>query len=448
MAFKYGHLLMEERQANVDGGGVVCYDKLPMRNSKHLMTPIRKYFPAGRSFLLGLAAVVCASFAGCMNNSTDTTNPIMLSPLQLELVPIASGFTQPLDLQAPDDNTDRLFVVEQGGKIKIIPSNGPVLSTPFLDIGGKLNNCSGEEGLLGLAFHPQYATDPRFFVNYTSNCGGALQTVIAEYTASTGDANLADATSERILLTVDQPFSNHNGGGLAFGNDGFLYIALGDGGSGGDPNGNGQNINGLLGKILRIDVDSTPAMGLQYAIPPDNPFVNLAGRDEIWLYGLRNPFRFSVDHATGDLWIGDVGQDSFEEVDRITPQEGGANLGWNIMEGTHCFNPSTNCPTAGLTFPIFDYPHNPHLGDETVIGGYVYHGTRIPPLAGVFVFGDFISGRIWMLTQTSQGAWIRTEVSSTAANDLSAFGQGLDGELYVVRYSTGVVAHIHQAGTP
>jgi glucose/arabinose dehydrogenase len=446
IVYKFEHLLMEEGLANLDGGCAVCYDKLPMRNSKHLVTNIRKFFPAGRLFLLGLAAVVCASFAGCMNNGTNSTNSIPLTPLQLELVPVASGFTQPLDLQAPDDNTGRLFVVEQGGKIKIIPSSGPVLSTPFLDIGGKLSSSSGEEGLLGLAFHPDYATNPRFFVNYTSNDGGVLHTVIAEYTASSGDANIADATSERILLTVDQPFTNHNGGGLAFGNDGFLYIALGDGGSGGDPNGNGQNINVLLGKILRIDVDSAPAMGLQYAIPPGNPFVNLAGRDEIWLYGLRNPFRFSVDHSTADLWIGDVGQDSFEEVDRITPQQGGANLGWNFMEGTHCYNPPSNCTTTGLTFPIFDYSHAP--GDETVIGGYVYHGTRIPPLAGVYVFGDFISGRIWTLTQVSPVAWVRTEVSSTAANDLSAFGQGLDGELYVVRYSSGVVAHIHQAGTP
>lgn len=386
--------------------------------------------------------MVCASFAGCTKNSTDT---ITLSPLQLELVPVAGGFSQPLDLQALDDNTGRLFVVEQDGRIEIIPSNGPVPAVPFLDIGGKLSSGSGEEGLLGLAFHPQYATNRRFFVNYTSGSGG-LHTVIAEYTASIGDADIADSTSERILLTVDQPFTNHNGGGLAFGTDGFLYIALGDGGSGGDPQGNGQNINALLGKILRIDVDSPPAMGLQYAIPPSNPFVNQTGHDEIWLYGLRNPFRFSVDHATGDLWIGDVGQDSFEEVDRITPQQGGANLGWNIMEGTHCYSPSSNCPTAGLTLPIFDYSHTP--GDETVIGGYVYHGTRILQLAGVYVFGDFISGRIWMLIQNSQGTWRRTEVSGTAANDLSSFGQGQDGELYVVRYSSGSVAHIHQAGTP
>jgi len=395
-------------------------------------------------FVLGLTVVVCASLAGCMNNSTSSKNT---TPPPLELVPVADGFSQPLDLQAPDDNTGRLFVVEQGGKIWIISSNGQVLSTPFLDIGGKLSSSSGEEGLLGLAFHPNYMSNRRFFVNYTSNDGGTLHTVIAEYTASTGDPNLADATNERILLTVDQPFSNHNGGGLAFGNDGYLYIGLGDGGGAGDPNGNGQKLDTLLGKILRIDVDSAPAPGLQYAIPPGNPFSKPAGLEEIWLYGLRNPFRFSVDHATGDLWIGDVGQDSYEEVDRITPQQGGANLGWNIMEGSHCYN-SNSCSTNGLTLPIFDYAHDPHLGDETVIGGYVYHGMRIPQLKDVYVFGDFISGRIWTLTQDSPNQWMRTEILTTAIDDLSSFGQGQDGELYVVRYSSGAVAHIHQIGTP
>jgi glucose/arabinose dehydrogenase len=413
-----------------------------MRNFTQILADSRKYLPPGRLFLPGLAAVVCASLAGCMNeNNALKGNP----PPTSELVPVADGFAQPLDLQAPDDNTGRLFVVEQGGKIKIIQSDGSVPAAPFLDIGSKLSSRSGEEGLLGLAFHPRYATNRRFFVNYTSNSGGVLHTVIAEYAASAGDPDLADPTSERILLTVDQPFTNHNGGGLAFGNDGFLYIGLGDGGSGGDPLGNGQDTNTLLGKMLRIDVDSAPAPGLQYAIPPDNPFVNRSGRAEIWLYGLRNPFRFSVDHATGDLWIGDVGQDSFEEVDRITPRQEGANLGWNIMEGTHCYPPSSNCRTAGLTLPIFDYSHA--QGDKTVIGGFVYHGTQLTQLAGAYVFGDFISGRVWTLTPNSQGQWVRTPILTTAAEDLSSFGQGQDGELYVVRYFSGSVAHIQQIAT-
>lgn len=402
----------------------------------------RKYPPARPLFLLGLAAGLCAIPAGCMKNSTSST---LSSPSQLELVPVATGLSHPLDLQAPDDNTGRLFVVEQGGRIKIIQSNGPLPADPFLDIGSKLSTGSGEQGLLGLAFHPQYATNRRFFVNYTSGSGG-LHTVIAEYAASTGDANLADSASERILLTVDQPYGNHNGGGLAFGNDGFLYIGLGDGGSGGDPQGNGQNTDALLGKILRIDVDSPPAPGLPYAIPPTNPFVSQSGRGEIWLTGLRNPFRFSIDHVTGNLWIGDVGQDRYEEVDRLTPQAGGANLGWNIMEGTHCFTPPSNCPTAGLTLPIFDYSREE--GDKTVIGGYVYRGTKTPRLAGAYVFGDFISGRIWTLAQNSKGSWDRTPILTTAANDISSFGQGPDGELYVVRYSSGAVARIQQTGAP
>ncbi len=373
-----------------------------------------------------------------------------LSPLQLDLVNVATGLTHPLDLQAPADGTGRLFVAEQGGKIKII-QNGQVLATAFLDIGAKLSNSAGEEGLLGLAFHPQYATNRRFFVNYTSFAGGALHTVIAEYKASAADANVADP-AEKILLTVNQPETNHNGGGLAFGYDGnqrFLYIALGDGGGGGDVHGtigNGQDTNTLLGKILRIDVDSVPAPGLQYAIPSSNPFVNQAGLDEIWLYGLRNPFRFSFDQPTRNLWIGDVGQGAFEEVDLLTPLQGGANLGWRCREGTHTFNFTANCQTATLIDPIFDYPHA--NSDATVIGGYVYHGTLIPQLANTYVFGDFISGHIWTLTQDAQSQWVRTQVLTAGAGNLSAFGQGQNGELYTAGYSSGVISHIHQVGTP
>jgi glucose/arabinose dehydrogenase len=412
-----------------------------MRHLTNSFPKLREGFPAAHGYILAFAAAAALFSTGCTKDTTDSTST---SAIPLELVPFAAGFTHPLNLQAPDDHTGRLFAVEQGGRIKIIRSDGQVNSAPFLDVSGNLSSASGEEGLLGMAFHPRYASNGRFFVNYTSGNGG-LHSVIAEYAASAGDDDQADPSSERILLTVDQPFPNHNGGGLAFGTDGFLYIALGDGGSGGDPNGNGQNVNALLGKILRIDVDATPAAGLAYAVPPDNPFVNRNGRDEIWLYGLRNPFRFSVDPATGDLWIGDVGQDSFEEVDRIGAQEGGANLGWNIMEGTHCYQPPANCPTAGLTLPIIDYPRD--RGDRTVIGGYVYRGKGIPGLTGKYVFGDFISGRIWTLTQKPSGAWVRAEVLTTAGNDLSSFGQDPNGELYVVRYSSGVVARIRPAGS-
>ena len=392
--------------------------------------------------------------SGCSGGSMSNPPPPPPPPtLQVELVQAASGFANPLDIQQPKDGSGRLFVVEQGGKIKII-QNGSVVVTPFLDVVGRQGFTSGgETGLLGLAFHPQYAQNRRFFVNYTRSIGVQLQTVIAEFTASSTNANLTDPTTENILFTVNQPEPNHNGGGLAFGYDGnnqrFLYIALGDGGGGGDQHGtigNGQDTDTLLGKILRIDVDSAPAPGLQYAIPSNNPFVNAAGRDEIWLYGLRNPFRFSFDQPTRNLWIGDVGQGAFEEVDLLTPQQGGANLGWRCKEGTHDFNITANCQTATLVNPIFDYPHA--NGDATVIGGYVYHGTNIAVLAGNYVFGDFISGRVWSLAQDNQGNWVRTFLVNAGANDLAGFGQDANGELYIARYSSGVVSRLHQVGTP
>jgi glucose/arabinose dehydrogenase len=409
--------------------------------------------PGQRSAVSGLFASVLAvlmgiaGLDGCSGGSASNPPPPPPPPTaQFDLTTVATGFTNPLDIEQPNDSSGRLFVVEQGGLIQIIQSNGTRATSPFLDVRGRSGFTSGgETGLLGLAFHPMYAQNRRFFVNYTRNIGGQLQTVIADFTASQSNANFADPSTENILFTLDQPFSNHNGGGLAFGKEGFLYIGLGDGGSGGDPQCNGQNINVLLGKMLRIDVDSTPAAGLNYTIPPDNPFVNQTGRDEIWLYGLRNPFRFSFDSATGNLWIGDVGQDSFEEVDLLTPQQGGSDMGWNIREGKHPFSSSCSQTGSTLTDPIFDYDHM--QGDETVIGGYVYHGTKAPALAGVYVFGDFISGRVWTLTGSGQ-SWTRTLLFNTAANDLAGFGQDRAGEIYLARYSTGAVARVHQVGQP
>jgi len=389
------------------------------------------------------AATLCLS---CSSGGTSTQPPPPPPPATFDLVQVANGFSTPLDIQQPDDTTSRLFVVEQGGHIQIIQSNGTRAATAFLDVTGRAGFTSGgETGLLGLAFHPNYKNNRRFYVNYTRNSGAQLQSVIAEFAASSSNVNFADPTTENILFTVDQPFANHKGGGLAFGKDGFLYIGLGDGGSGGDPQGNGQNTNTLLGKILRIDVDSARSPGLNYAIPPTNPLVGHGGRGEIWLYGLRNPFRFSFDTVTGDLWIGDVGQGNFEEVDHITSAQGGANLGWNIMEGTHCFLPATGCSMAGLTLPVFDYDHS--QGDDTVIGGHIYHGTKAPGLAGLYVFGDFISGRMWTLTQTGT-TFTRSNLFTVAANDIAAIGQDQLGELYVARYSTGAVSRIHQVSQP
>jgi glucose/arabinose dehydrogenase len=302
----------------------------------------------------------------------------------------------------------------------------------------------GESGLLGLAVHPNFATNGRFFVNYTRMAGAQLQTVVAEFTAVPAGSNVASGATERVLFTVDQPFTNHNGGGMAFGADGFLYIGLGDGGSGGDPLCNGQNLNTLLGKILRIDVDGARPAGQQYVVPPSNPFANQPNaRGEIWVYGLRNPFRFSFDKANLiDLYIGDVGQNAFEEVDLVT--SGGANLGWSLFEGTHPFSSGCSIAGAAPTGPIFDYSHA--AGDSSVTGGYVYRGASIPDLAGVYVFGDFVSGRVWTLSRNAQGQWIRSAdpALSMGGGNLSAFGQSQDGELWVVRYSTGEVARIRQ----
>jgi len=391
-----------------------------------------------------LIAVLISANLSCGGGSSPAPGPGPgpgPGPAQFDLVTVATGFTEPLDIQQPNDGSGRIFVVEQVGLIQVIQSDGTRASSPYLDITGLPGFSSGgETGLLGMAFHPQYAQNGHFFINYTRDIGAGLESVIAEFTVSAGNPDFTDPASENILFTLSQPFSNHNGGGLAFGADGFLYIALGDGGDAGDPLCNGQNINTLLGKILRIDVDSAPDFGLNYHIPSNNPLVG-QGRGEIWLYGLRNPFRFSFDSANGNLWIGDVGQDAYEEVDLLTPQQAGANMGWNLREGTHPFSSSCTQTGSTLTDPIFDYDHS--QGDETVIGGYVYHGSAAPGLAGAYVFGDFISGRVWTLTGSGQ-SWTRTFLFDTASNDLSSFGQDQAGELYVARISTGEIARIQQ----
>ena len=346
-------------------------------------------------------------------------------PLVLTLTPVLSGLNSPVDLQNAADGSGRLFVVEQQGQIRIV-SNNSLVPTPFLDI-TSLVDFGGEKGLLGLAFHPAYSQNRRFFVNYDRVVSGQMQTVIAEFQTSASNPNQADPNSQRILFTVNQPFPNHKGGQLAFGPDGFLYIGLGDGGSAGDPLGNAQNRQVLLGKMLRIDVDHT-SPGLQYAIPSDNPFLNGVDRGEVWAYGLRNPWRFSFDVPSGRLFVADVGQDKFEEIDIL--QKGG-NFGWNIMEGLHCFKPSSGCNMTGLILPITEYDHS--QGDA-VIGGYVYRGAAIPRLSGTYLFSDFESGTIWGLTENSTGQWTRSQLIAGGRN-ISSFGRDEAGELYVLDYS-------------
>lgn len=378
-------------------------------------------------------AILAAAFllnAGCSSPSSSSTSPLP----NLTLTPLVSGLSSPLGLEQANDGSGRLFVVEQGGTIRII-QNGSVLSQPFLDISGKVIT-GGEMGLLGLTFHPNFQQSGKLYINYVRSSSGQIQSVIAEYQLAASNPNQADPASERILLTVNQVgnFNNHKAGQLAFGPDAFLYFGLGDGGSEGDPFGNGQNTQTLLGKLMRIDVDAT-SPGLQYRVPPDNPFAGGGGLPEIWAFGLRNPWRFSFDRATGRLFLADVGQDSFEEVDIVTK---GGNYGWNIMEGFHCFNPPSGCNMAGLVLPIAEYSH---AEGNAIIGGYVYHGAAIPALQGAYVFGDLGSGKIWALTQTSPNTFSRSLLATTGKLT-SSFGQDQSGELYLVDYGGGNIFKI------
>jgi glucose/arabinose dehydrogenase len=337
---------------------------------------------------------------------------------------VASGFSFPLDLQSVAGDVERLYVVEQGGRIRIV-RNGQIQATPFIDISGRLST-GGERGLLGLAFHPGFASNGRFYVNYTNPSG---DTHIAEFTADSADA--ANPASERVLLVVPQPFSNHNGGGVAFGDDGHLYIALGDGGSGGDPLGNGQALDTLLGKILRIDVNT----GAPFAIPLDNPFLSTPGaQPEIWAHGLRNPYRIAFDPATGNLYIGDVGQRRREEIDvGLASEGGGENYGWNVMEGVECFSPSSGCDRTGLRLPVLDYSHGEGC---SVTGGVVYSGCRMPDLVGTYFYGDFCTAFVRSFRLAGGEATEARDWSEDidGVDQISSFGSDAQGETYVVDY--------------
>lgn len=347
---------------------------------------------------------------------------------QIEFRPIATGFARPVYLTHAGDGSGRLFVVEQAGVIKII-RDGQTLATPFLDIRDRVEmgaRTGDERGLLSVAFHPKYKENGRFFVNYTARKQGVLKSVIAEYKTSQTNPDIADRT-ERVILEIEQPFANHNGGLNKFGPDGFLYIGLGDGGAAGDPLNAGQSLDTLLGKILRIDIEKEP-----YAIPQENPFAGQANaKSEIWAYGLRNPWRFSFDRCTGRLFAGDVGQNRLEEIDLI---EKGKNYGWRIMEGSQCYDPPTLCNTQGLELPIAEYDHS--LGCS-VTGGYVYRGTQYPALIGHYLFGDYCSGRIWSLVPESAGRWTMRQLIDSPFN-ISSFGEDEQGELYLVHYGGAV----------
>jgi glucose/arabinose dehydrogenase len=343
-----------------------------------------------------------------------------------KLTRVASGLKSPVFITGAGDGSGRLFIVEQPGRI-LVMKNGQVLPTPFLDIRSKIA-FGGERGLLGLAFHPDFALNGVFVVDYTRSTGHVGDTIIARYRAVPG-SDVADPSSAQILLTISQPQANHNGGMVTFGPDRYLYIGMGDGGNGGDvgaghaPQGNGQSVTTLLGKLLRVDVGATGG----YSIPPTNPKISSSALGAIWAYGLRNPWRFSFDRATGALYIADVGQDAWEEVDVRAPEDrGGENYGWPVFEGTHTYRAGVRL--TGDVKPVAQYDHS--SGDCSVSGGYVYRGQKIPSMFGFYVFGDYCSGRVRTLVNF-QGHW-RMSVLLDTSYLISSFGQDDAGELYLV----------------
>jgi len=344
----------------------------------------------------------------------------------------ALTFSSPVDIQNAGDGSNRLFVVEQAGVIKVFKNDSAIAtSTVFLDIQQKVTS-GGERGLLGLAFHPDFKTNGFFYVNYTQ--GNPLKTVIARYKATDQSLSRADAASETILLTINQPYDNHNGGSIQFGKDGYLYIATGDGGSGGDPLNNAQNRKSYLGKILRLDVNSTGKGN--YGIPSDNPYAaNTEGfYPEIFAYGLRNPWKISFDKTSDLLFAADVGQNEREEINLIAK---GGNYGWRIKEGIDCYNPSSNCNSSGLTEPIHDYSQA--KGDKSITGGYVYRGSKVSSLAGKYLYGDYISGRIWSLT-VENGKVANNTLLFENKGAVSTFGQDEAGEVYFANYRNGKIS--------
>ena len=350
------------------------------------------------------------------------TPPFEPAAVTLALEPVAEMPGRPLAIANAGDGSGRLFVAEQGGLVWIA-RDGRLSDRPFLDASSR-TAAGGERGLLGLAFHPRYPDDPRVFVDYTDLDG---DTVVSSFRVDPADPERVDDGSESVILRIDQPYGNHNGGAIAFGPDGMLYIATGDGGSGGDPHDNGQRLDTLLGKILRIDVDR-PDDGRGYGIPAANPFLGRANaRPEIWLYGLRNPWRITFDRATGDLWIGDVGQGSYEEIDVArTGAGGGANYGWARMEGFHCYPSGDGCARPELTLPVAEYGHDAGCA---VAGGAVYRGSAHPTLVGGYVFADYCSGFVWVL---DAGATDRQEprLVLQSGRQIAGFGEDEAGELY------------------
>ncbi len=391
-----------------------------------------------RKLLISISLILVLSISALVlswrtlngSSQTQTQNPLDVAFPNLT-------FNQPLGIYSPNDGTNRLFVVEQPGTIRVFNNSATATSSSvFFDISSRVVY-GGEQGLLGLAFHPNYTSNRYFYVDYVA--ANPLRTVISRFSVSPTDPNQAETGSEFIILEINQPYSNHKGGQLAFGPDGYLYIGVGDGGSEGDPFGNGQNRSTLLGKILRIDVNS-PSNGRNYTIPADNPFKGntLGYREEIYAYGFRNPWRFSFDPPTGRLWVGDVGQDREEEIDLA---EKGKNYGWNIMEGTLTYAGGNQ---TGLELPVWEYGHDQ---GNAIIGGFIYHGSATPVLTGAYVYGDYGTGKIWALTLHSTGEAQTNTLLTDSALTISSFGLDSNGEIYICAFD-GKIYKFNQTVIP
>jgi glucose/arabinose dehydrogenase len=377
--------------------------------SRQLMTP------AALPGLITLLALI-----SCTENPNDP-DPPGSGDVEIVAAEITDALDSPMYLTSPTGD-DRLFVVEQGGAIRII-EDGQLLPAPFLDI-DPLVASGGERGLLSMAFHPDYDTNGYFYLNYTDNGG---DTRIERYRVSNADPNLADPGSAQLVLTVEQPESNHNGGLVKFGPDGMLYIGMGDGGGGGDPLDHGQNPNTLLGALLRINVDG----GTPYSIPANNPWANgSGGRQEIWAIGLRNPWRFSFDREGGMLYLADVGQNRREEINVVSSTTPGLNFGWDIMEGTACYEPMSGCSTSGLVLPVHEYSHA--TAECSVTGGYVYRGSAIPELDGHYFYADFCAGFVRSFVMVGGDATEHQEWDLGSLGNITSFGEDADGELYIL----------------
>jgi glucose/arabinose dehydrogenase len=377
-----------------------------------------------RIMLLTIGVVVLATLVACNSGANTPAGTI-----QVERVFPDLSFQEMTNLVQPNDTSGLIFVTEQRGVIHAFPADNSQQAHVFLDITERVNRGGDEEGLLGLALGPDYQENGYFYVYYSAD--NPRRSVLSRFSLDQENTDVADPGSEVIIMEVEEPYSNHNAGQLAFGPDGCLYIGLGDGGSAGDPQGNGQNLGTLLGSILRIDVSRLSAPG-DYEIPADNPFVGTEGaRAEIWAFGLRNPWRFSFDSETALLWAGDVGQSSWEEIDIIAK---GANYGWNLMEGSHCYSPSTGCDQSGLTLPIIEYDHSQGCA---VVGGYVYRGDQIASLQGYYIYGDYCSGNIWALAYNGSVV-TQNMLLVDSGLSITSFGEDLAGNLYILDRQGGI----------